>query len=627
LEPREVLAAAALNAAGVLNVWGTDGDDQLCFKQFGKEISIQGVVGSWSASKVKSIVVSLYAGNDYVSLDSFANGGNKQLNEKVTVYSGAGAEHVRLAGGHNVHFTGPGHQLLVAPGAAPKLNGTALNLSNSVVATLKAGVLTVSGTNGSDNIAFKQISGKIYINGVGGYWAASKVKSIVVNLQDGNDTVSLHSLANGGNQLMQEHVTVKSGGGSGLVHLANGHSVNFSGLGHTLVVAANGSATLDGQPLNWDNPTPDPDPDPDPAPDPDPPSDWFTANIQDAALRALGSSLYVDSVINRGDMLALFQNVQDGGSVDATEFADLQRIVSNTTLFGTFEYVWKLTSYIVGGNTANAQYQGQTLGNLAAGSTATQLGNLVNKWFLGLDRPGAGGTYRAFTGQLFVNGAAYSDVFQGAVGDCYLVASLAEVAYRNASQITNMFIVNGDGTYTVRFRQGSTAHYVTVDAYLPTYSNGMAMYAGYGLMYNNASGELWVALAEKAYVQLHEMGWVRSGLPGNGQNSYAAIEGGYIASALSHITGQSATYTWTSASTSFTTFVNAYNGGKMIGFASYANPPAGSGVVGSHAYAVVGYNAANQTVTLFNPWGIQYGLITMSWSQIQANFQYFDRTV
>ena len=74
-------------------------------------------------------------------------------------------------------------------------------------------------------------------------------------------------------------------------------------------------------------------------------------------------------------------------------------------------------------------------------------------------------------------------------------------------------------------------------------------------MYNNAAGELWVSLAEKAYVQLNEMGWVRPDLSGNGMNSYAAIDGGYIAYALSHITGQSATYTMTSSSTSFTTFV------------------------------------------------------------------------
>ena len=70
----------------------------------------------------------LYGGNDTVSLDSWANGGNKALGEKVTVYSGAGTETVRLAGGQNVKMSGAGHWLAVAPGAAPSLNGTALNL-------------------------------------------------------------------------------------------------------------------------------------------------------------------------------------------------------------------------------------------------------------------------------------------------------------------------------------------------------------------------------------------------------------------------------------------------------------------------------------------------------------------
>ena len=124
-----------------------------------------------------------------------------------------------------------------------------------------------------------------------------------------------------------------------------------------------------------------------------------------------------------------------------------------------------------------------------------------------------------------------------------------------------------------------------------------------------------------------QAGFSRAGLPGTGQNAYSAISGGYIYAGLNHISGQSTSpFTMTSYSTSFTTFVNAYNQGKMIGFASFATTPAGSGVVGSHAYAVVGYNSANQTVTLFNPWGTQYGLLTLTWSEIQASFQYFDRT-
>jgi hypothetical protein len=49
-------------------------------------------------------------------------------------------------------------------------------------------------------------------------------------------------------------------------------------------------------------------------------------------------------------------------------------------------------------------------------------------------------------------------------------------------------------------------------------------------------------------------------------------------------------------------------------------------VVGGHAYAVVGYNANTQTITLFNPWGAEYGLLTLTWAQIQGSFSYFDRT-
>ena len=118
--------------------------------------------------------------------------------------------------------------------------------------------------------------------------------------------------------------------------------------------------------------------------------------------------------------------------------------------------MWKLGSYVVTSNTANAKYQGQNLGNLAAGSSAAQMENLINKWFLGLDRPTAGGTYRQMAGQLFVGGATYTDIKQGYLGDCYFMASLAEIALKNPSAITNMFIVNGDGTYTVKFYNGGS---------------------------------------------------------------------------------------------------------------------------------------------------------------------------
>jgi len=626
LESRQMLAASAVLSGGTLNVWGGAGDDVIKFFQSGKNIYIQGVSGYFSASKVKSINVDSGTGNDYVSFNSFANGGNKALKEFVTVYGGSGSERVHVGTAHDMYFSGAGKYAQIDTKGKTYLNGAEVNQNNYVTATLASGVLNVYGTNGNDNIRFAQISGKIYIAGVSTSFKASKVSSIVVRLQEGDDTVSLHSLANGGNQAMLEYVTVYSQAGNNTVRLANGKDVAMNGA-HTLQVDLAGNAKLDGVAVTWDDPAPDPDPTPDPDPDPTPtPSNWFTTNIVDAALRSLGETLYADNLLSRHDMIQLFNDAGDGGFVDATEFNDLKKIVNTSVLFGGAYHVERLSEYIVLGTVANAKYQGANLGNLVTGSTAAQLTNLVNKWFFGLDRPTASGTYRQFAGQLFVNGVTYTDINQGQVGDCYLMASLAEVALRTPSAITNMFIVNGDGTYTVRLFNNGAAEYVTVDAFLPTNTSGNAIYAGMGKNYANTANELWTMLAEKAYVQANQFGWIRPGLSGSGQNSYSGIEGGYIYAALGHITGQATAAFYSTSSTSgFTTFVTAWNAGKSIGFASKTTPASGSGVVGSHAYAVIGYNSTNQTITLYNPWGPNYATLTMTWTQIQASFSYFDR--
>jgi hypothetical protein len=429
---------------------------------------------------------------------------------------------------------------------------------------------------------------------------------------------------------LTEDLVVSAGGGWESVRFGNGQLTSFSGVRDILLVWNGNYGKLNGN-VVYDQTTPPPPspptpPAPTPPAPPTPPSNWFTSNIQDAALRALGSTLYADSIINRADLLALFDSAEDNGAVDAAELADLRAIAANTTLFAGAEHLWKLTSYVVSANPANGMFQGQSLGSLAAGSSAAQLDKLVSKWFFGADRPQASGTYRQFTGQLFVNGASYSDIRQGSVGDCYFVASLAEAAQQNPALINNMFIVNGDGTYTVKFFNNGQSSYVTVDSYLPTNAYGQAIYAARGAMYNNAGAELWTALAEKAYAQLNEMGWTRAGLSGSGLNSYNAINGGYIFAALGHITGQSTVaFALTSATSSFQTFVNAHNGGKMIGFASKPTP-ALSGVVGNHAYVAVGYDAQYRRVHLYNPWGPEYGIISFTWTQVQQNFSYFDRT-
>ncbi len=95
------------------------------------------------------------------------------------------------------------------------------------------------------------------------------------------------------------------------------------------------------------------------------------------------------------------------------------------------------------------------------------------------------------------HGPAYTDVQQGAEGDCYLIAALGAIAKSSRSAIQNMFLDNGDGTWTVGFWYG-IARYVTVDhlAHEALELAGLrGGVAGFSFDPNNV---LWVALAEKA---------------------------------------------------------------------------------------------------------------------------------
>jgi hypothetical protein len=91
---------------------------------------------------------------------------------------------------------------------------------------------------------------------------------------------------------------------------------------------------------------------------------------------------------------------------------------------------------------------------------------------------------------------------------------------------------------------------------------------------------LWTALAEKAYAQINEMGWLRNGFSGSAQNSYSAIDSGYIYVALGQITGQG-TLPFNSTGARNQCFENAYNREKSIGFTSLAIPSRPRSLVGT----------------------------------------------
>jgi hypothetical protein len=80
-------------------------------------------------------------------------------------------------------------------------------------------------------------------------------------------------------------------------------------------------------------------------------------------------------------------------SLTAAEMTDLKTIAANLNNgMSTSAYLVSITNALVNGNAANATWTGGAasatkLGNLAVGSSGTQLSELVGKWFLGTDLP------------------------------------------------------------------------------------------------------------------------------------------------------------------------------------------------------------------------------------------------
>jgi hypothetical protein len=463
--------------------------------------------------------------------------------------------------------------------------------------SLSGGILRITDYLAADAIAVHQSTTGVTLDAAGDHLSYAGVTRVMLDVQN--------------NAKVTNDVTGLNGKAAREVYLSRRDST-----GAKFVSAGDLAAGATSGPSNTTVPTP-------PAVPPAPATDWFDAGISDANLRALTRSLSTDGALDRNDWLKLFAQVEADGNVSAGEFHDLGDLLHTTRVTTTAKVTFTLSDSvralagdIVDGNTANAYFQGTVMGNLAAGSGSGQLQKLVAKWFLGADHPAAaaGATYRIVSGSLFVGGPAYSDVVQGAVGDCYFVAALADVARYSPQVIQQMFTDNGDGTFTVRFYNNGVANYVTVDRALPTTSAGRATYASFGGVYTSTSNELWVALAEKAYAQMNAAGWLGHAAA----NSYAGIDGGYSDLAIEHISGTGAGWKWLQYSTP-ADLVSAVAAGKFTVLASKSGSLA-YGVVADHGYALIGYNAATGGFTLFNPWG---SAIELSWAALTQTFNGF----
>jgi hypothetical protein len=225
--------------------------------------------------------------------------------------------------------------------------------------------------------------------------------------------------------------------------------------------------------------------------------------------------------------------------------------------------------------------------------------------------------------KLIDQGVSPTDVDQGALGDCYFLASVASLAQRNPSAIEQMIKDNGNDTYSVTFYKSSKNGTfqpvtVTVDGKIPELkdSNGTEepVYAD-----SPDAKEIWPDIIEKAYAKL--------------RNGYRTIgEGGAEADAMAALTGKAATsygVSPQSAQSLFNSLRSAIAGGKLTAVGSFSNAdlkknlarlnaegaatlPASTtydklGLVDDHVYTILGVTDDNgqQMIQLRNPWGTQ----------------------
>ncbi|MFO0926791.1 MAG: C2 family cysteine protease [Gemmataceae bacterium] len=507
-------------------------------------------------------------------------------------------------------------------------------LAASLTATLKDGVLHITGTEQGDTIQVRLNMGRYQVVGLADIFSVKQVARIEVDALGGDDVVNLgpwHPLLPGGGAVAIPTVVR---GGTGVDQLIGGTNRDLlfgedgkdtlrgglgpdfldgglkddsldGGSGNDILFGDDGNDTLIGG-IGSDSgaggtginrivldPSFTGKTDRIVAG-----AGWFDTNVADLALRSLSRYLQSDRALTRSDALTLFDQVGADDAVSGDELAGWRALVGAGAILGMPDPVRVLAGKVVNPHAANAVFTGgaattQPLGDLQAGSTDAHLQRLVDKWFRGLDRPTfteEATEYRSFSGQLFQAGASMLDVAQGRLGDCYFLAGLAGVARKRPALITGMFTDNLDGTFTVRFFHNGVADYVTVDRSLPVDANGRLVYASKGRRYDDSTNELWAALAEKAYAQLNEAGWLNRPTGKNGVNTYAAIETGGGLTAIEQQTGRTPTRVALNTIT-VQQVRTALASGDVV-------EVGGEG----HVYVVLSLSSDGSRVQVFNPW-------------------------